>query len=56
MSKYPVRRLEQRTTGMTQGQYKYSETQLLKEEGHVGDDDVCFCHPHYSTVTHRDGV
>lgn len=56
MSKYPVRRLEQRNTEMTQGKCKYSEAQLLKEEGHVGDDDVCFCHSHYSTATHRDGV
>lgn len=54
MSKYPVRRLEQRNTEMTK--CKYSEAGLMKEDAYVGDDDVCFCHPHYNTATHRDGV
>lgn len=56
MSRYPVRRLEQINTEMTQGKCQYLEAGLLEEEGHTGDDDVCFCHPHCSTATHRDGV
>lgn len=56
MNKDPVRRHEQRNTEMTQGKCEYSEVCLLKEYGHVGDYEMCFCHSHYSTVTDKDGV